>query len=111
MARIPTAIWSCPEPMRKPALPHPLLPHPSLAEPPAQPSPEPGPPRTSEPIELAPSEAAGQQVALAGMAGGRRAVLSRLKAAGEATADQLAADLGITVGGVRQQLARSPTPG
>ena len=38
------------------------------------------------------------------MPAGRRAVLGRLKAAGEATADQLAADLGITVGAVRQQL-------
>ena len=38
------------------------------------------------------------------MPAGRRAVLGRLKSAGEATADQLAADLGITVGAVRQQL-------
>jgi predicted ArsR family transcriptional regulator len=60
--------------------------------------------RPSEPIELAPSEAAGQQVALAGIPAGRRAVLGRLKTAGEATADQLAADLGITVGAVRQLL-------
>jgi DeoR family transcriptional regulator, suf operon transcriptional repressor len=61
-------------------------------------------PRTSEPIELAPSESAGQQIALAELAAGRRAVLTRLKAWGEATADRLAADLGITVGAVRQQL-------
>jgi predicted ArsR family transcriptional regulator len=58
----------------------------------------------SEPVELASSEAAGQQVALAGMAAGRQAVLSRLKTWGEATADQLAADLGVTVGAVRQQI-------
>ena len=38
------------------------------------------------------------------MPSGRRAVLSRLKARGEATAEQLAADLGMTVGAVRQQL-------
>jgi DeoR family suf operon transcriptional repressor len=61
-------------------------------------------PGSSEPIELAPSEAAGQQVALAEMAPGRRAVLARLKSRGEATADSLAADLGLTVGAVRQQL-------
>jgi predicted ArsR family transcriptional regulator len=61
-------------------------------------------PRTSEPVELAPSESAGQQIALAELAAGRRAVLSRLKAWGEATADGLADDLGITVGAVRQQL-------
>jgi DeoR family suf operon transcriptional repressor len=62
------------------------------------------PPRTSEPIELAPSESAGQQIALAELAPGRRAVLTRLKSWGEATADGLADDLGITVGAVRQQL-------
>ena len=61
-------------------------------------------PRTSEPVELAPSESAGLQVALAEMAPGRRAVLTRLKSGGEVTADFLAADLGITVGAVRQQL-------
>ena len=59
---------------------------------------------SSEPVELAPSEAAGQTVALAGMPGPRRAVLTRLKAWGESTADQLAVDLGLTVGAVRQQL-------
>jgi predicted ArsR family transcriptional regulator len=61
-------------------------------------------PQTSEPIELAPSESAGQQIALAELAAGRRAVLTRLKSWGEATADSLADDLGITVGAVRQQL-------
>ncbi len=64
----------------------------------------PAPTRPSEPVELAPSEAAGQQVALAGLPAGRRSVLSRLKTAGETTADQLAAELGITVGAVRQLL-------
>jgi DeoR family transcriptional regulator, suf operon transcriptional repressor len=62
------------------------------------------PARTSEPVELAPSETAGQQVALAAMPPGRRAVLGRLKACGEATAEQVAADLGVTVGAVRQHL-------
>jgi DeoR family transcriptional regulator, suf operon transcriptional repressor len=61
-------------------------------------------PGTSEPVELAPSETAGQQVALSAMGGTRGALLSSLKAMGEATADQLAEDLGITVGAVRQQL-------
>jgi predicted ArsR family transcriptional regulator len=61
-------------------------------------------PRTSEPIELAPSESAGQQIPLGELAAGRRAVLTRLKSWGEATADSLADDLGITVGAVRQQL-------
>jgi DeoR family suf operon transcriptional repressor len=56
-------------------------------------------------VELAPSEDAGQQVALAGLPSGRRAVLTRLKAWGEATADRLAGDLGVTVGAVRQQLS------
>jgi predicted ArsR family transcriptional regulator len=55
-------------------------------------------------VELAPVEAAGQHVALAGIAPGRRAVLERLKVAGEATAEQLAAELGVTVGAVRQHL-------
>jgi DeoR family transcriptional regulator, suf operon transcriptional repressor len=68
--------------------------------------PEPAAPaaRPSEPVELAPSETAGQDVALAGMPAGRQAVLTRLKAWGEGTADQLAAALAITVGAVRQQL-------
>jgi DeoR family suf operon transcriptional repressor len=59
----------------------------------------------SSEVEWAPTETAGQQVALAGLAPGRRAVLTRMKAWGETTADQLASDLGITVGAVRQQLA------
>ncbi len=59
---------------------------------------------SSGPVELAPTETAGQRVPLAGLPSGRRAVLTRLKAWGEATADQLASDLGITVGAVRQQL-------
>jgi DeoR family suf operon transcriptional repressor len=75
------------------------------------PAPEPSPPGppapagSSEPVELAPSETAGQDVALAAMPAGRRAVLSRLKDRGEAIVDDLAADLGITLGAVRQQLA------
>jgi predicted ArsR family transcriptional regulator len=60
---------------------------------------------SSGPVEMAPTEAAGQTIALAGMPGGRRAVLTRLKAWGEGTVDQLAADLGVTVGAVRQQLS------
>jgi predicted ArsR family transcriptional regulator len=61
-------------------------------------------PRASEPTELAPSESAGQNIALAEMAPGRRALLTQLKSDGEATADRLAGELGITVGAVRQQL-------
>jgi len=60
--------------------------------------------RPSEPVELAPSETAGQSVALDGLAPGRRAVLSTLKTRGEATADEVATILGLTVGAIRQQL-------
>jgi predicted ArsR family transcriptional regulator len=60
--------------------------------------------RPSEPVELAPSETAGQRVALDGLPAGRRAVLRSLKTRGEATADQLAEELGVTVGAIRQQL-------
>ncbi len=65
-----------------------------------------GSPRSqpSEPVELAPSETAGQQVAMAAMGRSRMGVLTALKTLGEATADQLAAELGLTVGAVRQQL-------
>jgi predicted ArsR family transcriptional regulator len=59
----------------------------------------------SEPVELAPSETAGQAVALAGYPAARRAVLCTLKSDGEATAEQLAGELGVTVGAIRQQLA------
>jgi DeoR family transcriptional regulator, suf operon transcriptional repressor len=64
----------------------------------------PGGGRPSEPVELAPSESAGQQVAMSAMGRARTAVLTALKTRGEATAEQLAAQLGITVGAVRQQL-------
>ncbi|MBV9661135.1 MAG: hypothetical protein JO337_08260 [Acidimicrobiales bacterium] len=56
----------------------------------------------SEPVELAPTESAGQTVALAAMSRPRQALLRHLKAAGQATADQLAAELQLTVGAVRQ---------
>ena len=59
---------------------------------------------SSGPVEWAPTESAGQQVALGALAPARRAVLARLKARGETTADQLAADVGVTVSAVRQQL-------
>jgi DeoR family transcriptional regulator, suf operon transcriptional repressor len=72
---------------------------PAAAATPAAPSAAP-----SEPVELAPSETAGQAVALEGLAPGRRAVLSTLKMRGEATADDVAAVLGLTVSAVRQQL-------
>lgn len=61
--------------------------------------------RPSEPVELAPSETAGQQVAMAAMGRSRTALLTTLKARGEATAEQLAEELELTVGAVRQQLA------
>ncbi len=60
---------------------------------------------SSGPVEMAPTEAAGRATALAGLPSGRRAVLTRLKTWGEATADRLAEDLDVTVGAVRQQLA------
>jgi predicted ArsR family transcriptional regulator len=60
--------------------------------------------RPSEPVELAPSENAGQLVALAAMGRARGGVLTTLKARGEATADQLALELRLTVGAVRQLL-------
>ena len=61
-------------------------------------------PRPSEPVELAPTEDAGQAVALASVGRARGGVLTALKTRGEATADQLALELGLTVGAVRQQL-------
>ena len=61
--------------------------------------------RPSEPVELAPSETAGQQVAMTAMGRSRTALLTSLKANGEATAEQLADELGLTVGAVRQQLS------
>lgn len=60
--------------------------------------------RPSEPVELAPFESAGQSVALSAMGRARSGLLCTLKTFGEATADQLAAELGLTVGAVRQQL-------
>jgi predicted ArsR family transcriptional regulator len=59
----------------------------------------------SEPVELAPTEDAGQQVAAKALGRPRMALLASLKSFGEATADQLSDDLGVTVGAVRQQLA------
>ena len=54
--------------------------------------------------ELAPSEAAGMAVALDALPPGRRAVLSTLKTKGEASAEDVAKVLGVTVGAVRQHL-------
>jgi DeoR family transcriptional regulator, suf operon transcriptional repressor len=59
---------------------------------------------TSEPVELAPSEAAGERAGLAGFAAGTRRVLEALKVAGDASAEELAASIGVTVSAVRQQL-------
>ncbi len=61
--------------------------------------------RSSEPVELAPSETAGSGVGLGAMSSGRRALLAAIKQTGEASAEQLAAEVGVTVGAVRQQLA------
>ena len=63
------------------------------------------PRRPSEPAELAPSEAAGSGVGLNAVSAGRRAVLAAIKQAGEASAEQLAGDIGVTAGAVRQQIA------
>jgi len=56
-------------------------------------------------LEMAPSEQAGLAVGLDSLPPGRRAVLSTLKTRGEASADEVAATLGVTVGAVRQHLA------
>lgn len=61
--------------------------------------------RPSEPVELAPTEAAGAAVGLNAQGAGRRGVLSAIKDAGEASAEQIAHSLGVTVGAVRQHLA------
>jgi DeoR family suf operon transcriptional repressor len=58
----------------------------------------------SEPVELAPSEAAGGGAGLAGFGPGSRRVLEALKDAGDASAEELAARIGVTVSAVRQQL-------
>ena len=58
----------------------------------------------SEPVELAPTESAGQGVAAVALGRPRMALLASLKSFGEATAGQLAEDIGITIGAVRQQL-------
>jgi DeoR family transcriptional regulator, suf operon transcriptional repressor len=59
----------------------------------------------SEPVELAPTETAGVSVGLNAQSEGRRGVLSAIKEAGEASAEQIARSLGVTVGAVRQHLA------
>src|ERR1700722_1047308 len=59
----------------------------------------------SESVELAPTEEAGRSVALDAMPAGRRAVLSTLKVRGEASAEEVADILGVTVGAIRQHLA------
>jgi DeoR family suf operon transcriptional repressor len=59
----------------------------------------------SDPVELAPSEHAGLAVGLDNLPPGRRAVLSTLKTTGEASAEDVAAVLGVTVSAVRQHLA------
>jgi DeoR family suf operon transcriptional repressor len=59
---------------------------------------------TTAELEFAPSEAAGMAVALDSLPPGRRAVLSTLKTKGEASAEDVANVLGVTVGAVRQHL-------
>jgi predicted ArsR family transcriptional regulator len=60
--------------------------------------------RPSEPVELAPTETAGAGAARAAFSPTVRALLEQLKAAGDASADELAGELGITVSAVRQHL-------
>jgi DeoR family suf operon transcriptional repressor len=55
--------------------------------------------------DAAPSEQAGLAVALDTLPSGRRAVLSVLKHSGEASAEEVAGVLGVTVSAVRQHLA------
>jgi DeoR family transcriptional regulator, suf operon transcriptional repressor len=61
----------------------------------------PGPIGPSDP---APTESAGQSVGLTAIGSTRAGILMTLKSLGEATADQLADRLGITVAAVRQRL-------
>jgi DeoR family suf operon transcriptional repressor len=58
----------------------------------------------AEDLEFAPSERAGMAVALDALPPGRRAVLSTLKTKGEASAEEVATVLGVTVGAIRQHL-------
>lgn len=60
--------------------------------------------RASEPVELAPVEAAGVDAARMGFSAGTRRVLEALKAAGEASAEELAKTVGVTVSAIRQHL-------
>ena len=60
--------------------------------------------RPSEPVELAPTETAGSSVGRSAMSSGRRALLAALKRAGEASAEELAGAVGVTVGAIRQHL-------
>jgi DeoR family suf operon transcriptional repressor len=59
---------------------------------------------SSEPVELAPSEAASAASGLEGFAPPTRRVLEWLKQAGDASAEEIAAGLGVTPSAVRQQL-------
>ena len=61
-------------------------------------------PAVAPEVDLAPSERAGLGVGLDAMPAGRRAVLSVLKERGEASAEEVAAQLGVTAGAVRQHL-------
>ncbi|HEY2430535.1 MAG TPA: helix-turn-helix domain-containing protein [Acidimicrobiales bacterium] len=61
--------------------------------------------RPSEAVELAPTETAGQTTGLDVLPPGRRSVLSTLKTRGEASAEEVAGVLGVTVSAVRQHLA------
>ena len=73
--------------------------------------PDPAVSRPSEPIELAPTEAAGTAVGLNAQSEARRGVLSAIKESGEASADQIAGRLGVTVGAVRQHLVTLESEG
>jgi len=61
--------------------------------------------RTSEPVELAPSETAGSAVGLYALSEPRRGVLELIKRSGEASADEIAGAVGVTLSAIRQQLA------
>lgn len=60
--------------------------------------------RSTAPADPAPTETAGQSVGLSTIGRTRAGILMTLKSAGEATADQLADQLGLTVAAVRQRL-------
>ena len=63
--------------------------------------------RTSEPVELAPSEAAGSAVGLHALSEPRRGVLEAIKRSGEASADEIAGTVGVTLSAIPSEIGRA----